>query len=341
MPRRHSHPLLVCCGLLAAWLSISAIATGNTPTAHLALVGLAVAAFLVGQLLRQHSVPSAVLLVVTVLAAVAASEGALTGSPTAGPLGYANANGALYVQAAGAAALAGSLAASSVARLGAVLMSAVLVALAAVSGSLGAVLTGLPVIAAATMAASRTPIRVRGVVWAAWAAVASVAVAVVASVCLALTSAPPAMLTDVLTHRRVALWSDAVEIALLHPVVGAGPGTFSVVSPSAQIDDDTRQAHSAYLQQAAETGIPGGVLLLALVVAPLLSVRGLRTGTTPAFIGVVTWSALALHASVDYVAHFPAVVAAATFILGLTAPLQGEEATGRVAHRGRGQEIRD
>ena len=119
-----------------------------------------------------------------------------------------------------------------------------------------------------------------------------------------------------LTQRRVSLWTDAVHLARHEPLVGYGPQSFATASPTAASDPDTRAAHSELLQVAAETGLVGAGLLLALVGwAYLALAHAAQPG--PAVVGAVAWSAFALHALVDYVANFPLVVATAGLALGL------------------------
>jgi O-antigen ligase len=89
------------------------------------------------------------------------------------------------------------------------------------------------------------------------------------------------------------------------------------VSPTARADPDTREAHSVTLQMAAETGWPGAAVVLLLllwaVARPLVDTPADRPTVV---ITATAAGALAVHASIDYVLGFPAVVAVAAFVLG-------------------------
>jgi probable O-glycosylation ligase (exosortase A-associated) len=61
---------------------------------------------------------------------------------------------------------------------------------------------------------------------------------------------------------RVDLWRDCLKLTMEKPIFGVGPGNFPVVAESIGWTPG-KQAHSVWMQQAAETGVPG-VLLLVL-----------------------------------------------------------------------------
>ena len=67
-----------------------------------------------------------------------------------------------------------------------------------------------------------------------------------------------------LAERRVALWHDAIAIIEEQPLFGVGPSRFSSESPIAMVDRDEPWAHQEFLQQGAETGLPGAILLVLL-----------------------------------------------------------------------------
>ena len=77
---------------------------------------------------------------------------------------------------------------------------------------------------------------------------------------------PTGVLEKALTETRMALWHDAIDLTIRHPVTGVGIGRFAVASPVAAADPDRRHAHQEYLETAAETGLLGGVLLVGLFV---------------------------------------------------------------------------
>ncbi|QJR36221.1 O-antigen ligase family protein [Gemmatimonas groenlandica] len=68
---------------------------------------------------------------------------------------------------------------------------------------------------------------------------------------------------------RLYLWKRGVVFALANPLVGLGAGTFEVQIGEDFRDQGTRgawhTAHNTYVQIFAELGMPGGILLLALI----------------------------------------------------------------------------
>ena len=119
-----------------------------------------------------------------------------------------------------------------------------------------------------------------------------------------------------LTERRAALWHEALVIMAEHPIAGVGVDGFQVFSPTARSDPDARWAHNGFLQQGAETGVVGLILLVLLFVWGF--VRLAATATPDAFsaLGAVALAALGIHASVDYILHFPAVPLTAAALVG-------------------------
>lgn len=66
---------------------------------------------------------------------------------------------------------------------------------------------------------------------------------------------------------RFDYWKAAVHTATAHPVCGTGPGTFGAAYNLVKRPESepARLAHNDYLQQAADSGIPGFLLYCALV----------------------------------------------------------------------------
>jgi O-antigen ligase len=246
-------------------------------------------------------------------------------SPLAPPLGYSNANAALYVQATALAAIAAVTTAREGLRLFALALTGGLVLLTISTDSLAGLVTGLAVVAAllSTMSGWRPRRRVLTAVL-----VAAVLAVQVVVLVLGATYRPPsrgqssvqAAAASSLSERRLALWHDGISLAVEHPLVGVGPQTFPQTSPTARANPDTRETHSAPLQMAAETGWLGGAALLCLllwaVVRPLLTEpdKGVRAEVV---ITAAATTGLALHASVDYVLMFPVVVITAALVLGI------------------------
>src|SRR6185369_4744596 len=97
---------------------------------------------------------------------------------------------------------------------------------------------------------------------------------------------------------------------------GVGIGRFAVESPTARSDADARWAHDEFLQVGAEAGIPAMALMIAIflwAVVRLTATRRVRWGVA---IGAAAVAALGVHASIDYVLHFPAVGFVAAGVLG-------------------------
>src|SRR5262249_29376691 len=78
---------------------------------------------------------------------------------------------------------------------------------------------------------------------------------------------------DASAHRHLLFWRNALEILAAHPVTGTGPGTFGAVHAAYQTDLRyyARDAHSLYLQSAAEAGLLGVAALLALLAGAALA----------------------------------------------------------------------
>jgi O-antigen ligase len=119
-----------------------------------------------------------------------------------------------------------------------------------------------------------------------------------------------------LTDYRLALWHDAFGIMVEHPLRGVGPGRFQDYSPTAFGEPDLRWAHNEFLQQGAEQGVPGLILLAVLFG---WGFARLVLGGTPDAITALAAAALAtlgVHAAVDYVLHFPAIPLLAAALIG-------------------------
>jgi O-antigen ligase len=126
----------------------------------------------------------------------------------------------------------------------------------------------------------------------------------------------PSLLEE-LSARRTALWRDAMEIIASEPLFGAGPGMLAQTSPTALADADARWAHSAYLQAGAETGVIGAMLLGLLLLWVFGALFRSRQDMRLIVIGTAAVTAFAVHAAIDYVARFPAVVIVAALLAGL------------------------
>ena len=244
-------------------------------------------------------------------ALVASSSDRFSSAPLAGPLDYANADGALYVQAAIAGWMLALLSRHVVTRIA--------------WGAVAAGFTALPFIihvaAAAWLAIVMPAIAVLpGLIARGKAPRWSVAglgglflAALVATSFLGASLAPGGrdpvhrLAGDALTGERLVLWHEAYLIMRAHPVTGVGPGRYRVVSPSARRDPDHRWAHHEFLQQGAEGGVVGLLLLAVLFLWALGRLWSARPANAITALSAAAVAALGIHATVDYVMHFPAI----------------------------------
>ncbi len=273
------------------------------------------AARLIGDVAGRWLVPAVVLVIAAGLAI--GSEDLLSKRPLGGPFGYGNATGAFFVQAAAAALMLAASCRRSVPR---VLALAVALAAALVPFRIGSVTAALLIIMVPA-----------GLLVARWnrggrAGVAACAVLFLAALSLTVwlgatyhagdRSGPVSRLVDqTLTERRVVLWSEAFDIMRDHPWAGVGPGRFRLVSPTARKDVDAAWAHDEFLQYGAETGAPGFVLLV-LAFLWAYARLGASGGEWPRALATLSLTALAIHASVDYVLHFPMIPLTSAALVG-------------------------
>ena len=186
-------------------------------------------------------------------------------NPLAGPLGYQNANGAFAVQALVAAAILVAASMSHLARAAAIAAVAFFAAVPFVIGSVGAAVSSVAVLAVGSLVILGW--------WRGWGTAALLGgtlAVLLGTVALGASYVPrqtasSGIVEEGLTETRLALWHDALAIAIAHPLTGVGPGRFIDVSQVASADPDTRHAHQEYLEMAAETGFVGGLLLVMLV----------------------------------------------------------------------------
>jgi O-antigen ligase len=121
---------------------------------------------------------------------------------------------------------------------------------------------------------------------------------------------------EVVTERRVAYWYEALVLTKDHPGTGVGPGRFREESALSVVEEDEPWAHHEFLQQGAETGLPGLVLLLLLFGWAFLRLWAVPHIDAVAALGAVAVAVLGIHATLDYALHFPAAPIAAAGLLG-------------------------
>lgn len=119
---------------------------------------------------------------------------------------------------------------------------------------------------------------------------------------------------------RLDYWRAATTIAKANPILGTGPGTFSVnyakiKPPEAEM---AKLTHNDYLEQAADSGLAGMVLYLALVLGILQFLYRKRKlqiddRSFPVWLGLFAW---ALHSFVEFPLYIPGLAWPAFALLG-------------------------
>ena len=273
--------LLGCWTALSATWSLDAHAS-LLEAQRLVLYAVALAAFL---LARRGLVAGVVLGAAAVAVWSLVDRGGrdpFEGTLLVGPIGYANALGALVAMAAVAAVCL---------RGRALLSLVVLLPALALTNSRGAevaALAGVAVGGALVLGRRR-------------AALAVLAAAVIALVVVLVV--PIRGLGD-----RTSYWSTARAVVPRHVLAGSGAGTFAEVYRAARpAGPPARNAHSLYLETLDETGVVGLGLLLATLALPLAAGIARGPATAPAVGGYVVFI---LHAGVDWDWTMPVVAVA-------------------------------
>jgi hypothetical protein len=144
----------------------------------------------------------------------------------------------------------------------------------------------------------------------------------------AATGATPTRLTSLQSH-RYAYWNVALGAFADHPLNGLGSGGFAVRwLQKRKFSEAVLDAHSLYLETAAELGLPGLAALAALFAGLALAARrALRRDAALAaglIAGVVAWAS---QSAVDWLWEMPAVTLIALVLAG--ALVAAAEATGQ------------
>jgi O-antigen ligase len=302
---------------LVLWILVASVTPPQASMEMAVIALITIATFAAALVLSRRSatlVPIVVVLMAGVFAWLRGER--LLGGPRWAPLGYSNAAGTLFMLAAAAAALWFVRARTTTSR--------VVAAVAAVAFAAVPVLNG-------TRTATALLCLLPAAVWAGFARQSRAAVVgsaaiwtlvLVSTVVLAVRYDPQRPRTGfldrtvdaTLSERRVQLWRDAITLTAGSPIVGFGPGQFQESSRTARAERDTRLAHNEFLQVAAEAGLPALLLLLAVIGCGYVMLWN-APDQRAAAVGAFTLGAAAVHGSVDYVDHFPAIPMAAAAIV--------------------------
>ncbi|MFJ3670748.1 O-antigen ligase family protein [Streptomyces sp. NPDC090106] len=305
-------------GACAAWSLVTAAVHDGRPEGVLLAV-LAVAAGyaagrICGALLPVAALGAAAL---TGLALVVAVPHLSSGPEIITPLGHAGATAAVLTLATGAACCAAWAARSPSPRVVLGALAAGIVATAAVVGSTTGFVTCAGVLLC-SLAAGRMRRRrgagLAGLVLAATAVTAGTWAVAADTLPEGLT----ASLAGQLTPHRVELWQDALALARQDAALGVGPGRFGEASATAArtlLSDG--KPHSAPLQQAAEQGIVGLVLLAAAFGWLLYTLWRSPRPTPVVLTAGAALTALAAIAAVGNALSFTTVSVGAGLLAGL------------------------
>jgi hypothetical protein len=303
-------------GALGIWAYVSAWVAGGAPSLVAGLCVVCGAAFIMG-LGSGHAKPVGAIAVAAGSAAFGLVYGVLYSAPLSDPLGYSNSSAAFFLQAFAAALMVAATQRRREAEALSVILALGFAALVIASGSAAAtVLLALPAAAAAIVRRSSVRRAVAG-----FGALALVALSV--TIALGASFAPDhnsgrldRFAGVLLTEVRPTLWHDALTLMLEEPVAGVGPGRFAVKSPTARSDPDLGWAHNDFLEQGAETGVPGFVLMVLIFAWGFGRLLLVRQPDTVTALGASSLAALAIHACIDYVLHFPLVPFVAAVLVG-------------------------
>jgi O-antigen ligase len=324
---------LVLVGGLVGWLLLSAAAVAGSRIGPIGTVLGSAAAYIVGRLVADRvggrATPVAVLVVIVVLVLGAWRWHALLDrEPAGGPLGYANADAALFVQALVASLILVTTTGARV-RIAAATAATLIAACVVIIGSTAAVAVAAVVGGVASMAVFAHRLSISVILLGSGFLLSLLATVVLGAMYLGSGNGDAGVGSS--TETRIALWHDALRLIDEHPLVGVGAGGFAEASPVAAADPDTRRTHNEFLQIGAETGVIAMLLLAAVFVWAILR-TGLGPDPAPAsIIAASSVAALGIHACVDYVLHFPLVPITAAVLAGATSirrPLLGTAAAG-------------
>ncbi|MFJ8635631.1 O-antigen ligase family protein [Streptomyces sp. NPDC093568] len=308
---------VVVLGACAAWSLISAAVRDGRPEGVLLAILAVAAGYAAGRI-------SGALLPVAAPCAGALAGVSLTltvphlspGPQIIAPLGHAGATAAMLTLSTGAACCAAWAASTPLVRLGLRAVAAGIAVTAAVLGSTSGFVACTAVLICSLAAGH---IRHRGVGIAGLAlAAASVTGLTWAVAGNMVPGGLLAWLEGQLTEHRIQLWHDALHLAQQEPALGVGPGRFGELGEKAAgtlLSDG--KPHSAPLQQAAEQGVVGVLLLAAAFCWMLFALWRTARPTPVALTAGAALTALAGIAAVGNALSFTTVSVGAGLLAGL------------------------
>lgn len=323
---------VVVLGAGALWSLITAAAHGGRPEGALLAVLAVTAGYAAGRVCGAIAPVAAPLTGALTGTALTITVPHLSPGPPPGvPLGHAGATAALLTLAIGAACCAARSAAVPALRPVLWASAVAIVATAAALGTITGVVACTGVLLC-SLAAGRMGNRGIGL-----AGLAVVAASVTGLTWAVAGGTLPAGLASALegplTRHRVELWSDALALAREDPALGVGPGRFGELSAtSAASPTSDGKPHSAVLQQAAEQGAIGVILLAAAFCWMLYALWRTARPTPVALTAGAALTALAAIAAVGNALSFTAVSVGAGVLAGLATarplvqePTRGED----------------
>ena len=142
-----------------------------------------------------------------------------------------------------------------------------------------------------------------------------------------------------LSGARSTIWPQALDAFAKDPLLGIGPGTFEFWWNSHEGQPIIRDAHSLYLQELSELGIPGFILIVAIVfglfAASLHATRRLRRTTGVGAALVAAFAVFCVQAAGDWLWKIPAIAALATMAVAAAIGTIAEPRPGRRPRGGR------
>jgi len=128
---------------------------------------------------------------------------------------------------------------------------------------------------------------------------------------------------------RLDYWGAALHILAKRPILGSGPGTFSVAYAQVKhpASDFTRLCHNDYLEQACDSGLLGCILYTTMVFGYLIWLyRSQAKKTSGRGVEFAMWLGifgLALHSVVEYHLYIPALAWPMFFLIGFLMNFEG------------------